>query len=187
MKIIIKNWFKCRVYQRNILTWLYIVFTGTWSCVAHRASIRGYPVRSTDTERKEKLHRLVMERAGRWNEIKRGEATRLKGKAGPTPNRTASVGCSRRHLYSREIVIDRSENPNGFVAPFLPFFISCTLPLERNETAREHRHLSCQGFRRNILAHTRCESQSGSVTIIQAQIFRGADQWYSAVFPCNLF
>lgn len=101
--------------------------------------------------------------AGRWNEIKRGEATRLKGKAGPTLNWTASVGCSRRHLYSREIVIDRSEKPNGFVAPFPPFFISYTL--ERNEIAREHRHLSCQGFRRNILAHTRCKSQSESVTV----------------------
>lgn len=87
-----------------------------------------------------------MEGAGRWNEIKRGEATRLKGKAGPTPNWTASVGCSRRHLYSREIVIDRSENPNGFVAPILPFFISCTLSLGKNEIARENRHLSCQGF-----------------------------------------
>lgn len=118
----------------------------TWSCVAHRTSIADIRLDRRTRAKGEIAQVGYGGGAGRWNEIKRGEATRLKGKAGPTPNWTASVGCSRRHLYSREIVIDRSEDPNGFVAPFLPFFISCILPLERNETAREHRHLPCQGF-----------------------------------------
>lgn len=110
---------------------VWVVLTGTWFCVAHGASIADIRLDRRTRAKGEIAQVGYSGEAGRWNEIKRGEATRLKGKAGPTPNWTASVGCSRRHLYSREIVIDRSENPNGFVAPFLPFFISCVLPPER--------------------------------------------------------
>lgn len=75
---------------------------------------------------------------GRWNEIKRGEATRLKGKARYLlriePRRLAARG----DIYiPEEIVIDRSEETEWLCRVVLrPFFISRAPSPERNETAR---------------------------------------------------
>lgn len=125
------------------------------------------------------------EGAGRWNEIKRGEATRLKGKAGTYSELNGcSVGCSRRHLYSRKIVIDRSTErlcrARIRFPPFLyfarPFFLPSFifLPEKGRETAREHRHLS----RRRVWhlaissrAHRSIANRNqGSVIVIRAWI-----------------
>ena len=78
------------------------------------------------SERKEKLQRNEQGEGGRWDEIKRGKATRLKGNAGHGTESNELDDYSRRHLYSREIVIDRSEDSNDLrrvvADPFLSSF-----------------------------------------------------------------
>lgn len=77
--------------------------------------------------------------AGRWNEIKRGKATRLKGNAGHGPNRTARTS-ARGDIYipGKSLLTDQrdSSDPRRVVLPFS--FFPSSLPRSNVHAVRRH-------------------------------------------------